>query len=96
MERLKIYGLTINDKHEFNRRSVTFYGMEISGEGMRPLQSTTSAITNIRKPENSSEVLSFLSAANFYMRFIPEFATILEPLKELLRKGAAWKWEKRQ
>ena len=93
LERLQKHGLTINDKHEFNKSSVTFYGMEVSDKGIRPLESTVEAITSIRAPQNAAEVASFLSAANFYMRFLPDFATLSEPLKELLRKEATWQWE---
>lgn len=33
---------------------------------------------------------------NFYERFMPKKATILEPLHRLLDKDAVWKWGKRE
>lgn len=31
---------------------------------------------------------------NYYHRFLPDAATILEPLHQLLRKGSTWQWQK--
>ena len=33
---------------------------------------------------------------NYYYRFLPDVATVLEPLHQLLRKGAKWKWLEEQ
>ena len=33
---------------------------------------------------------------NYYHRFLPDVATILEPLHQLLRKGSKWQWQKEQ
>ena len=33
---------------------------------------------------------------NYYHGFLPDVATILEPLHQLLRKGSTWQWRKKQ
>ena len=38
------------------------------------------------------EIRSFLGLINYYGKFIPNTATILAPLNELLRKDGVWKW----
>lgn len=42
------------------------------------------------------EVRSFLGLVNFCASFIPNLATINEPLRKLTRKGIKFKWEKTQ
>jgi len=37
-----------------------------------------------------------LGILNYYHRFLPDAATILEPLHQLLRKGSTWQWQKEQ
>lgn len=44
-------------------------------------------MTQAREPQNVSEVKSFLGLVNFNARFIPDFATVAEPLRRLAKKG---------
>lgn len=44
------------------------------------------------EPKNVQELQAFLGLYNFYERFIPHKATILEPLHRLLDKSQPWKW----
>jgi len=41
-------------------------------------------------------VQKFLDLANYYRRFIKDFARIVAPLHVLVRKEQKWKWEKEQ
>jgi len=41
-------------------------------------------------------VQKFLGLANYYRRFIKNFAQIVAPLYVLVRKEQKWKWEKEQ
>ena len=47
-------------------------------------------------PRNVKEVQKFLGLANYYRRFIKNFARIAAPLHMLVRKEQKWKWEKKQ
>ena len=47
-------------------------------------------------PRNVKEVQKFLGLANYYRRFIKNFARIAALLHMLVRKEQKWKWEKEQ
>lgn len=39
-----------------------------------------------------SELRSFLGMVLYYLRFLPELATTLAPLHQLLKKDVRWRW----
>ena len=93
LERLRDRGLTLNqDKCVFRARSLKFFGFVISEQGLAPDQSKIDAIRNAPTPTTTSEVRSFLGLVNYCGRFIRDLATISEPLRELTRGNATWKW----
>ena len=51
------------------------------------------AIVQAPKPENVQQLRSFLGLLNYYGKFIPNLATIVHPLNQLLRHGTQWKWD---
>jgi len=53
-------------------------------------------VLNWLAPRNVKEVQKFLGLANYYRRFIKDFAKIAAPLHVLVRKEQKWKWEKEQ
>ena len=53
-------------------------------------------VLNWLVPKNVKEVQKFLGLANYYRRFIKDFARIAAPLHMLVRKEQKWKWEKEQ
>lgn len=53
------------------------------------------AIKNAPKPANKTPLKAFLGLVNFYAKFLPHLATVLEPLHQLLRKETAWHWSRR-
>ena len=50
------------------------------------------AIVQAPEPENEQQLRLFLGLLNFYSKFIPNLATILHPLNQLLRKEVRWQW----
>ena len=48
------------------------------------------------EPKNVSEVRSFLGMAQYSVRFIPDFASVTEPLRVLTKKETEWVWGKAQ
>ena len=43
-------------------------------------------------PQNLKDVRSFLGFYNYYQRFTKGFATLAQPLNELLKKEVPWEW----
>lgn len=54
------------------------------------------AIEKFRAPKTPEKVRSFLGLVNFCAAFIPNLATINEPLRKLTRKGIKFEWGKAQ
>src|SRR5688572_30467227 len=54
------------------------------------------AVKNWLVPRNLREVRGFLGFANFYRRFIQDFARISRPLNDLTKKSIPWQWTSNQ
>ncbi len=88
LQRLKEKNLTLNEeKCKFHMPQLEFMGLLLSDKGIGPTEAKVEAVVNAREPANSSEVRSFLGLANYNARFIPNFASIAEPLRRLTKKG---------
>ena len=97
LERLREKGLTLNgDKCQFRMQSLTFFGHDLSAGGIAPSEEKVAALVNARPPQNVSEVRSFVQLAQFSAKFIPNFAQIADPLRQLLRKGQSFFWGSEQ
>ena len=48
------------------------------------------AIENAPDQKDVSQLRAFLGMLNYYHWFLPDVATVLEPLHQLLRKGSQW------
>jgi hypothetical protein len=42
---------------------------------------------------NITQLKSFLGLMNYYGKYLPDLATVLNPLHRLLHKGQQWKWD---
>ena len=50
------------------------------------------AVANWPTPWNLQELRGFLGFANFYRRFIKDFAKLTRLLNDLIKKNAQWTW----
>lgn len=88
-------GLRLNKmKCKFAQEKVEFLGFVIDAEGIHPAPSKVDSIVKTPAPKNKKELQAFLGLYNFYERFVPHKATILEPLHRLLDAKNIWKWSK--
>ena len=91
--RLQAAGLRVNiEKCRFFQDRIEYCGHEVSKDGLRKLQTKVQAIVDAPQPENVSQLRSFLGLLNYYQRFLPDLATTLHPLNELLQKGKKFVW----
>ena len=80
------------EKCRFLEPSVNFLGHRIDADGIHPTDEKLRAIVNAPAPKDVQELRSFLGFINYYGKFIPNAATILSTLNDLLRKDIEWKW----
>ena len=73
-----------------------YCGYVMSGDGIQPVAAKVDASKNAPEPKDVSQLRAFLGMLNYYHRFLPDVATILEPLHQLLAKGSKWQWRKKQ
>lgn len=93
LSRLHKHGLRANSsKCEFFKEKIEFCGHEISKDGLHKSQKKVDAVVNAPRPENVSQVRSFIGLINYYQHFLPNLSTLLQPLNKLLEKGSSWKW----
>jgi hypothetical protein len=79
-------------KCEFVKDSIEFLGQQICAGGITPTEAKLKAIRDWATPQNVHDVRSFLGFANYYRRFIRNYADIAGPLTDLTKKGMAWQW----
>jgi len=84
------------EKCRWKVREVEFLGVVISPKGVEMQKEKVEGVLNWLAPRNVKEVQKFLGLANYYRRFIKNFARIVAPLHVLVRKEQKWKWEKEQ
>ena len=97
LQRLSENGLTLNPtKCKFLETSLSFFGQIFTADGVRPDPKRVSDLQNAPIPSNVHEVRSLLGMANYSCRYIPDYATITEPLRELTKKNAHFVWKETQ
>ena len=60
------------------------------------MPSKIEAIEKMKSPESMQDIQIFLGMIGYYCRFVPNFASIAEPLTVLLRKDKPFQWEQDQ
>ena len=75
---------------------MVFMGRVLANDGIGPAEDKVKAIVDAREPQSASEVRSFLGLANYNARFIPDFATVAEPLRRLTKKGVRFEFGEEQ
>ena len=68
----------------------------LSKNGIGPTEEKVKAVTQARESESASEVRSFLGLVNYNVRFIPNFATITEPLRRLTKNDVPYEFGEEQ
>ena len=97
LNRLKEVGLTLNgDKCEFRLPRLTFFGHQVTQNGVEPSEEKVAAVRNADPPQNASEARSFLGLAQFVSKFIPDLSTVAEPIQRLTHKNVEFKWQSEQ
>ena len=93
LDRLSEVGLTVNgEKCEFRLSKLTFFGHELTSNGVNPSEEKVAAIRDAWPPKDASEVRSFMGLVQYSAKFMPDVASVAKPIQELTRKGVTFKW----
>ena len=71
-------------------REVGFLGVLIGKDRVRMEKETVQGVIESLVPRSIKDVQKFLGLANYYRRFVKDFAMIVKPLHEIMRKGKKW------
>ena len=88
LQRAENYGITLNKtKCEFGKQELEFYSYRFSQKGLTPTTDKVKAVQECTPPTSKSEVRSFLGMTGYLAKFIPRYASLTQPLRELARKN---------
>ena len=92
-ERLRQAGLKLHPcKCHLLRHKVTYLGHVVSAQGIAPDPDKTDRVNLWPIPHSAKEVQQFLGLANYYRRFIKDFASLAKPLHRWTEKGREFTW----
>lgn len=91
--KIKELGLCLNKrKCVFMKESISFFGVVISSEGVKPDPEKIQSLVEASHPTCVTELRSFLGLLTCLSRFIDNFSSKTAPLRLLLKKGTKFIW----
>ena len=82
----------ILSKCHFAKHQINWLGFTFSQSGVKPIESKTAAIAEIKAPKTLKQLRSFLGSVHHLSKFIPNLAKICHPLRPLLKKNEKFIW----
>ena len=93
LTRINDAGLTINrEKSEFCHNEVNFLGVLVNRDGFKQNPDKIAPILEYPAPKNLKQFRRFQGMASWYRKFLPDFATIADPVTHLTKRGVAFVW----
>ena len=91
LKELSSAGITLNkEKCSFKQSEISFLGQIIGANGVRADPQKVQYLTDLPQPQDVSEMRRALGMVNQLEKFIPDLATVTDPLRALLKDKAAW------
>jgi hypothetical protein len=93
LQRLRDRGFRLNQtKCKFLTKTLHFFGQVFSADGIKPDPQRVKDLQDAPQPTNAQDVRSLLGMANYSSKYIPNFATLTAPLRELTKQNAMFVW----
>jgi len=73
-------------------REIDFLGLVIGSGGIKMQEEKVAGVLEWPRPKTVKEIQKFLGLANYYRRFVKNFAKIAKPMHKLIRKDEKWNW----
>ena len=91
LSKLQGHRLRLNkDTCTLLQTSIVYLGHRIDKDGIHPTADKVEVVQEAPSPSNVSELCSFIGLINYYQRFLPDLASHLHPLHQLLNKQTPW------
>ena len=91
--RLRSANLKLNpSKCDFVKEEIRYLGFVLSTKGVIVDQERVKAVKEYPIPKTEREIRSFLGMANYYRKFIPNYAKLAAPISSLLKKDVKFEW----
>lgn len=85
LNRIESTGLKLNrEKCSLRQSQLRFLGHLINRSGVRPDPEQVKAIHQLTSPQNMQELKRLLGMVNYLSKYIPDLATVGQPLSEIL------------
>jgi len=84
------------EKCVWKARKIGFLGVVIGPNGIEMEKEKVDGVLSWPQPKTVRDVRKFLGLANYYRRFIKDFAQVARPMNVLMRKDEKWRWEEPQ
>jgi len=84
------------EKCVWKTRKIGFLGVVIGPNGIEMEVGKVKGVLGWPEPKNVKDVRKFLGLANYYRRFIKDFARVARPMNMLTRKDEKWWWGEEQ
>ena len=97
LDRCKKINLTLNKgKCVFKVKQVTFISHKVTQEEIKPDDKKLRAIKDMPAPTDKKGVERLLGTVNYLGKFIPNLASVTEPIVVLLQKDIEFQWSHQQ
>ena len=93
LDRLRAAKVTVNHaKSSFSVAEVDYCGHHMTAAGVTPTTASVQAVAEAPQPESAKELRSFLGLTGWFSRFIDNYAEVVRPMADLLKKNTPFNW----
>uniref|UniRef100_A0A669FAM3 Reverse transcriptase domain-containing protein n=1 Tax=Oreochromis niloticus TaxID=8128 RepID=A0A669FAM3_ORENI len=93
LQKLKDAGLVLNEnKCHFRKTSLRFLGHVVTADGILPDEEHIDAVLRAPPPSDAVALRSFLGLVSWYSKFLPNFATVVAPMRACANDKNTFTW----